>query len=296
MLPGNPIAYLTGSDESSITTVKEEFYRNALHLDDNIFMQFFYYLKSLFDGTLGYSYKKERTVLSLILENISPTLQITVSALLISTITGLCLGLAKGYKNSTVSDKAVTTTMIVLNTVPVFLIALVLITLFCFTFRWFPIKGLNNAEINGFFPWLLDRCHHLVLPVLTLVISITPSRYLLMRNTSINIANEKYVLYAKERGLSSSKVQYSYMLKNIAAPFITMVGMSVGMCVGGSVVIENIFSINGMGKLLTNAVYSLDYPLIQGILFVTTATLTISVIITDLICILIDPKVRLNQH
>ena len=85
------------------------------------------------------------------------------------------------------------------------------------------------------------------------------------------------------------------MLKNIAQPFITMVGMSVSICVGGSLVIENIFSINGMGKLLTEAVYSLDYPLMQGILFVTTLIMVISIVVTDVICMLIDPKVRMGE-
>ena len=86
------------------------------------------------------------------------------------------------------------------------------------------------------------------------------------------------------------------MLKNIAQPFITMVGMSVSVCIGGSLVVENIFSIRGMGKLLSEAVYSLDYPLMQGILFVTTGIMVLSIIVTDIACVLIDPKVRLEAY
>lgn len=115
-----------------------------------------------------------------------------------------------------------------------------------------------------------------------------------MRNTVSQAAEEKYVLYAKERGLPDRTIKFSYILKNIAQPFIAMVGMSVSLCVGGSVVIENIFSINGMGVLLTDAVYTLDYPLMQGILFVTTSIMALSIITTDMVCILIDPKVRLG--
>jgi peptide/nickel transport system permease protein len=86
------------------------------------------------------------------------------------------------------------------------------------------------------------------------------------------------------------------MLKNIAQPFISMVGMSVSTCVGGSLVIENIFSIPGMGGLLNQAVYTLDYPLMQGILFVTTGIMVVSIVITDVVCILIDPKVRRGNY
>ena len=142
--------------------------------------------------------------------------------------------------------------------------------------------------------YLWDRIRHLILPVLTLTIAAAPSRYLLMRNTVRQVTEEKYVLYAKERGLSDHKIKFGYILKNIAQPFITMVGMSVSTCIGGSLVVENIFSIGGMGRLLSDAVYTLDYPLMQGILFVTTAIMTVSIVVTDVICILIDPRVRLG--
>ena len=94
--------------------------------------------------------------------------------------------------------------------------------------------------------------------------------------------------------MSDHKIKFGYILKNIAQPFITMVGMSVSTCIGGSLVVENIFSIGGMGRLLSDAVYTLDYPLMQGILFVTTAIMTVSIVVTDVICILIDPRVRLG--
>ena len=167
--------------------------------------------------------------------------------------------------------------------------------LLCFKNRWFPYTGLNTPDITaGTAAYLADRIHHLILPVLTLTIAATPSRFLLMRNTVSQAVEEKYVLYAKERGLPDRTIKFSYILKNIAQPFIAMVGMSVSLCVGGSVVIENIFSINGMGGLLTEAVYTLDYPLMQGILFVTTLIMALSIITTDIVCILIDPKVRLG--
>ena len=94
--------------------------------------------------------------------------------------------------------------------------------------------------------------------------------------------------------MSDHKIKIGYILKNIAQPFITMVGMSVSTCIGGSLVVENIFSIGGMGRLLSDAVYTLDYPLMQGILFVTTSIMTVSIVVTDVICILIDPRVRLG--
>jgi peptide/nickel transport system permease protein len=296
LLPGNPIAYLTGFSEEDMTPTQIAYYREALHLDKPVFVQFSYYLRSLLDGSLGYSYKKEAAVSALIGQRLGYTLQITLPAVVLSTTIGLFWGLHCGYKKGSVFDNLSTTFQIVVNTMPTFLIALVLMILFCFRNEWFPYKGLNSAGVPaGTATYLWDRVYHLILPVLTLTIASAPSRYLLMRNTVSQVTEEKYVLYAKERGLSDEKIKYIYVLKNIAHPFITMVGMSISICIGGSLVVENIFSIRGMGNLLSGAVYTLDYPLMQGILFVTTAIMTISIVTTDLICILIDPKVRLGE-
>lgn len=294
MLPGNPIAYLTGFSEEDMTVAQQEFYENALHLNDSLPKQFGFYLRSLLDGTLGYSYKKNAVVSALILEKLGYTLQITLPSVILSTVLGLMWGLHNGYKRDSVLDRVTTSAMIVINTIPTFLIGLVLIIAFCFRVRWLPYTGLSSPNPGTGLTWFFDRLKHLCLPVLTLTIATTPSRYLLMRNTASRIADEKYVLYARERGLSDRTVKYRYMLKNIAQPFITMVGMSVSTCVGGSLIMENIFSINGMGKLLTDAVYTLDYPLMQGILFVTTLIMVISIVLTDILCIVIDPKVRLQ--
>jgi peptide/nickel transport system permease protein len=241
---------------------------------------------------LGFSFKKNAVVSALISERLGYTLQITLPSVILSTFLGLFWGLRNGYRSDSLGDSISTFLLIVLNAVPTFLIGMVLMIFCCFRNKWLPYTGLNSAGTE--LPFLLDRIRHLILPILTLTIGTVPSRYLLIRNTARKLSEEKYILYAKERGLSDHKIMISYLLKNIAQPFITMVGMSVNICVGGSLVIENIFSIPGMGKLLTEAVYSLDYPLMQGILFVTTGIMVISIVTTDILCIVIDPKVRLG--
>ena len=196
LLPGNPIAYLTGFSEEDMTPAQAAYYRQVPHLDEPVFAQFGHYLRSLFDGTLGYSYKKETTVSALIGQRLGYTLQITLPAVLLSTALGLFWGLHCGYKKGTALDKLSTTFQIVINTMPSFLIALVLMILFCFRQRRFPYTGLNSAGIApGTAAYLLDRMRHLILPVLTLTIAAAPSRYLLMRNTVSQVTEEKYVLY-----------------------------------------------------------------------------------------------------
>mgnify|MGYP001044378206 CR=1 FL=1 len=169
LLPGNPIAYLTGFSEEDMTPAQVAYYRQALHLDKPVFVQFGYYLRSLADGTLGYSFKKEATVSALIGQRLGYTLQITLPAVLLSTVIGLLWGLRCGYKKGSSFEKISTTFQIIINTMPTFLIALVLLILFCFRQRWFPYTGLNSARaVPGTAGYFWDRIHHLILPVLTL--------------------------------------------------------------------------------------------------------------------------------
>ena len=166
---------------------------------------------------------------------------------------------------------------------------------FCFQNRWLPYTGLNSPEaVRGTAGYVWDRALHLLLPVAALTLAALPSRYLLVRNMAAEASDGKDILYAKQRGLSDSAIRREYLLRSIAQPFLTMLGMSVSLCVGGSVVIEKIFSIGGMGSLLTEAVYTLDYPLMQGILFVTTCIMVLSILLTDFLCLLLDPKRRLE--
>ena len=291
LLPGNPVAYLTGFSEQDMTPAQVAFYEDALHLNKSLPVQFGYYLRSLLNGTLGYSYKKDAAVSALIGEKIGYTLQITVPAVLLSA----GIGLRCGYKKGGLADRLSTATLIVFNAVPTFLIGLGLMIVFCFQNRLLPYTGLNSPEtVRGTVGYVWDRVLHLLLPVGTLTLAALPSRYLLVRNMAASASDGKDILYAKQRGLPDSVIRRDYLLRSIAQPFLTMLGMSVSLCVGGSVVIEKIFSIGGMGSLLTEAVYTLDYPLMQGILFVTTCIMVLSILLTDFLCLLLDPKRKLE--
>jgi len=293
LLPGDPIAYLTGYDEQDMTEEKYQYYYHALHLDEKLPVQFRYYISSLLDGTLGYSYKKDALVSELIYQKIGRSLQIMVPGTVISLLIGLVWGLECGYKKSGVFDKISTTVLIILNTLPSFAIALLLVIGLCFKNRLFPYMGLSSGYYAaGSIEFFVDRLYHLVLPTLLIILSTLPARFLLVRNTTAAFADDKSVLYAKQRGLSDGKIKFSYIFQNTAQPFVSMVGTSLGACISGSVIAENIFSIDGVGSLLTEAVNSLDYPLLQGLLFISVLAMVICIIASDVVCVLIDPRQR----
>ena len=296
LLPGDPVAYLTGMDEEGMSAEKYQYYREALHLDEDVFSQFGFYIKDIFGGTLGYSYKKEMSVSSLIVPRLSATLQIVLPAILISSIIALVWGMSAGYRKKWL-DAISTPINVIANTVPTFLLGMVFIILLCFKARLFPYTALNSRGVEpGTAAYFFDRLHHLILPVATLVIAMLPSRFLLVRNLTAKERDTKTVLYARQRGQNATRIQYGYIFKNIAPTYINMVGRSIGAAVGGAVVIETVFSIKGMGSLLMDAVYSLDYPLMQGILFVTALCALIAVIVTDIVCVVVDPKARQEEE
>lgn len=158
MLPGDPVAYLTGFAEEDMTPNQYRHYYNALHLGESLPVQFGYYIQSLLDGSFGYSFKKDCPVSVLVAARLKFTLQITVPSVLFSTLIGLFWGIQCGYKKDGIFDRLSSAFVIVLNAVPSFIIGLSLMILLCFKNRWFPYTGLNAPDITaGTAAYLADR-------------------------------------------------------------------------------------------------------------------------------------------
>lgn len=293
LLPGDPVLMLTGMDEDAISEAKYESYKEKLGVDRPIGEQFVDYIKDLIKGDLGYSYHFNDDVTNIILRRIPNTLQIAIPTVILSSIIALIWGSIAGYRENKLLDNISTTIAIIVNAIPGFVLAMLMVTVFAFKLRIFPLGGLNSINIpKGILPAFLDRVRHLILPVITLTIASVPGKYILVRNTVAAAKNDKYVMYAKARGISEMRVIFAHILKNICGPFITIVGLQIGFIISGSMICETIFSIKGMGSLIYQATASRDYPTMQGYLFVTALAVVIATIITDIICISIDPRVR----
>ena len=293
LLPGDPVLMLTGMDEDAISEAKYESYKEKLGVDRPIGEQFVDYIKGLMKGDLGYSYHFNDDVSNIILRRIPNTLQIAIPTVILSSIIALIWGSIAGYRENKLLDNISTTIAIIVNAIPGFVLAMLMVTVFAFKLRIFPLGGLNSINIpEGILSAFLDRVRHLILPVLTLTIASVPGKYILVRNTVSAAKKDKYVMYAKARGISEIRVIFAHILKNICGPFITIVGLQIGFIISGSMICETIFSIKGMGSLIYQATASRDYPTMQGCLFVTALAVVIATIITDIICISIDPRVR----
>lgn len=297
LMPGDTVLMLVGMDEDRVTENEYEYYLEKTGADRPLIEQFRDYIVGIFHGDLGYSYHHNAYITDLIAARLPATLQIALPSVILSALIALVLGCLMGMKKGKPLENAVTWAQIIADAVPTFLLALLLLALFAFRLGWLPMGSLSSIRVQGgTAAKLWDRIWHLILPVMTLVIGSTPAKYLMMCNTVARQTGEKYVLYARSRGLSDTRIAFGHILPNVCQPFIAMVGMNMGFIVSGSLVIEDIFSIKGMGSLISQAITSRDYPVLQGCLFVSALVIVIANLLADVICLALDPKVRCRVH
>ena len=297
LMPGDSLAHLVGTDDgSSIDSEQYEEYYKMLGLDLPLGKQFANYIDDLFHGRLGYSIRHGRDVGDVIKEKIPRTLQIAFPAWIISATLALFLGTLAGYKRRGVFDTVATGASVIIDTVPTFLIAMLLLIVFAYELNWLPFGSLNSVTApGGGAAAVADRLKHLVLPVLAIVLASTPKKFILMRNISAKAVDEKYVVYARARGLSQTSVIFRHVFPNVGQPFISMLGTSFGKILSGSIVVETIFSVDGMGMLVSRAITELDFSTLQAALMVIAVSVIAANFLADLICILISPKRRLGE-
>lgn len=289
LMPGDPLANLVGADEKAITQEEYDALYHEMGLDLPLGKQFANYVADLFKGEWGYSYHQGKDVGVVISEKIPRTLQVTLPAWILSALIACWLGLVAGNNKSRLADVGITSGMMVIDAVPTFLLAIVLLILFAFEWKVLPSGGLNSPFAQNLFA---DRVLHLILPVLTLTVVSAPKKYLLVRNQSSNIQDEPYMSYARAKGLSNARLEYVHVFPNISATFISMLGTSFGHMIAGSIIIEKVFSIDGVGMLVNRAISDKDFPMLQGALLVIAVSVIVSNFVADIIAALCDPRQR----
>ncbi len=288
LMPGDPLDNLIGSDDTVMTQEEYDELYSKMGLDKPLGEQFGLYVKNLFKGEWGYSYHLGCDVGGVIGEKITRTIQIALPAWLFSALLAYWLGLLAGSKKSQFTDVGLSSAMVLVDAIPNFLMAIMLLILFAFKWHILPSGALNSIGKSGFG----DRLLHLILPVFTLTLVSTPKKYLLVRNQAASVCENRYVVYARAKGLQGARIRNTHIFPNISAPFISMLGTSFGHMIAGSIVIEKIFSIDGVGMLVNEAINNKDFPVLQGALLVIALSVIISNFIADAISTIDDPSQR----
>ena len=280
LVPGDPARIMLGTHatEERIAELHQE-----MGLDRPIYEQYLLFIGGALQGNLGTSLFARRPVLQVLSERMPVTLLLVVYAISLSLIITLPLAMTAALKRDKAADFAIRGGVILALALPSFWLGLILILLFAVHFRWFPIAGVGDSPTG----WLW----HLFLPALTLALPVAAMLIRNLRSSVIDVLNAPYVEFARAKGLHERNVLSKHVLRNALISVVTILGLNIGWLVGGSVVVETIFTIPGIGSLAVTAVYARDYPMVQGITFVFGLSVILINLITDYPYAVLDPRV-----
>ena len=297
LIPGDPLLYLTGEAAGTEVTIDEatrEKLRHYYALDQPVAKQYLHYIRGIFTGDLGQSIYFRTGVSTLIRQAIPWTLLLVITAIILSSGIGICLGVLSAWKRGGLMDKSLLISVMGITAVPSFLLAVFLQIGFSIKLDVFPVSGAMTFYSGNlsFMDRTLDILWHSMLPVLTLTIVLLGDSYVLIRNTMVNVLGTDYIFVARMKGLPEWIVMGRHALRNALLPLFTHTSLKLGLAVGGMIFIEAVFSYPGMGNLMYRSVTTHDYPVTQGVfLVITIAVLGINFFI-DLLYRRLDPRIK----
>ncbi|MFT5234414.1 MAG: peptide/nickel transport system permease protein [Candidatus Krumholzibacteriia bacterium] len=292
LAPGDPLDQAI--EEEQIASDRD-LMRQRMGLDQPLKKQYLSWLKAAVRGDFGESLQQQRPVTEIIVESLGPTLLLTVTAYFLIIILALAASLVMASRPGTPVDHAIQTTGLAFYSVPGFWLALMFILLFSRQLGWFPAGGWESPDAKFFSTWAraLDRGHHLVLPVATLVLGgfMGTARYL--RTALADVLSQDYIYAARARGLSQRRVLLRHGLRNALLPLITLMGLNVPFLLGGALIVEVVFGWPGMGQVTIEAIWARDYPVIMATTIIAGIAVVLGSTLADVFYRWADPRLRL---
>lgn len=284
LTPGDPAAVLAGEQA---TTADIERLRMSLGLDEPYLVRFGQWLGGVVQGDLGTSIFSRRPVMDLIVQRLEPTIALSVASLAIAVLIAVPLGVVAAWRSGGIIDRLAMSFAVLGFSLPVFVLSYLLIALISVELKWLPVQGYVPIAY-GFGPF----ARHLVLPAVSLGIVNAALIARITRTTMLEVLNQDYIRTARAKGLSVRRVLVRHALKNAAVPIVTVIGIGFALLISGVVVTETVFNIPGLGRLTVDAILRRDYPVIQGVILVFSATYVIVNLLVDLSYRLFDPRIR----
>ncbi len=283
MIPGDPATVMLGT---KATPEAIESMRVKMGLNDTYFQQFWIFIKGLIKFDLGTSIKYSMPVTQLIIEKFFVTLALTVVSTIFTILTSLWLGYWGGMHKDKWQDQIVRIFSLFGLAAPTFWIGLLLLTVFAVQLNWFPVAGWGST-------WI-EHIKGLILPAITQSLGVSAVCMRNLRNNVIEIKSSDYVEYAKSKGVSERIISKRHIIRNALVPTVTLLSLKIAYMLGGSIVIETVFSLPGLGALLVNSILSRDYPVVQGVVIVFVVLVMIINLVTDILYSILDPRVKLS--
>jgi peptide/nickel transport system permease protein len=284
LTPGDPAAVIAGD----IATSEDiERIRQKLGLNEPFWTRFGTWAWAVLHGDLGISIFTNLPVTRLIAQRVEPTLSLAICTLIVSVVVAIPLGVIGAWKAGKFIDRLVMLFSVLGFSMPVFVLAYLLIYLFAIQLDWLPVQGYTPIG-EGFWPWL----SHLILPSIALGTIYIALIARITRATMLDVLAQDYVRTAHAKGLAPNAVLMQHALKNAAVPIVTIIGIGVALLISGVVVTETVFAIPGIGRLTVDAIIRRDYPIIQGVILLFSVIYVLVNLLVDLSYRLFDPRIQ----
>jgi peptide/nickel transport system permease protein len=277
LLPGDPAELMVAESGGSSQSIAQ--LRHQLGLDDPLYVQYGRFLANALRGDLGHSIFTNRPVTQTILEQLPHTVQLAVAAMMVAVTIGTALGIAAALNRNTWLDSLCVTIAVAGASMPIFWSGVLLILLFSSLLHWLPATGQSSLR-------------HLIMPAIVLGLASSGSIARLVRSTMLEVLGQQYITAARSKGLSERLVVCRHALKNALIPVITLIGLQFGYLLGGTVVTETVFSRQGLGWLVVDAIVWKDFPIVQGAVLLAAAIYTLVNLLVDISYAVIDPRIH----
>ena len=284
LTPGDPAAVIAG-DVATDQDIKN--IRAKLGLDEPFLVQFGGWVWRLLHGDLGTSIFTNLPVTTLIGQRVQPTVSLTLCTLVVAVLIAVPLGVLAAARAGSWIDRLVMGFSVLGFSVPVFVLAYMLIIVFSVELEWLPVQGYRPLS-EGLWPWL----SHLILPSIALGTVYMALIARITRAAMLDVLSQDYIRTANAKGLAPRAVLTRHALKNAGVPIVTVIGLGVALLISGAIVTETVFAIPGIGRLTVDSILRRDYPIIQGVVLVFSGAYVLINLAVDLSYMLLDPRIR----
>lgn len=293
LAPGDPARILAGED-APIEYIEQ--LRERFGLNEPFITRLGLYLRNFIQFDLGYSYAFNRPVTELIWSTMANTLVLIIPAKLLAVSLGILLGAWMAGRFGSLVDSFWSTVMLIFYAAPTFWVGLVLILVFSIGLGVLPTSGIMTVAsgLTGLGAFV-DRLKYMILPIATLTLSLMPIYARITRAAMLEVKNEDFMLTARAKGLSSRERLFGHALPNALLPPITIAGISFGLVFTGALLVELVYSWPGLGRLMYQAVYRRDYPLLMGVFTYSAMAVVFFSLLTDMVYMFLDPRVKLHD-
>lgn len=286
-MPIDPINYMISPDmvidASQINALREH-----LGLNDPLIVRYFRWVGDLLRGDFGYSIVTGTSILTILKNSLPATFELALTALLLSTVLGIVIGMISAINQNGVIDNISRFLSVLGTAIPQFFFGILILNLFAIKLRWFPIGGRIPSMDVSF--W--GRLKYLVLPSLTMALSLTSALVRYTRNSMLDVFNADYVKTARAKGIPEWKVYVKHIFRNALRPITVLLIFRLPILIGGSVIIETVFSWPGIGRIILSSITSGDYPVIMVTTLMIAVVILIVSLLVDVVAALLDPRIR----